>query len=323
MPSETASRQPPTANDLLTGGKAAVAQALNLIEDRRAESRPAIDALLDDIETASARAHVVGITGPPGVGKSTLTSALIKELRLRQKTVGVIAVDPTSKRSGGALLGDRTRIRHDTGDQGIFVRSMAAGDQLGGLARATQAAVQVMAAAFDVVIVETVGIGQSETDVEDIVDTVLFIVQPGSGDTLQFMKAGIMEIPDILVVNKADQEKLARRASLDLKGTLTYRDVGPEDWEPRVLRTSAISGMGIGELVDFLDAHMKHLSRVALAAHRAEKARRWALATYARLVGERGVEAAGGPDALTARLRDLPPASGRAYLRLLDTIDRA
>jgi LAO/AO transport system kinase len=302
---------------LRKGDKTAVAQALNLVEDARPGQRAAIEALLEAVEPAAAAAHFVGITGPPGVGKSTLTSALIQEWRRRNRSVGIVAVDPSSKRSGGALLGDRARIRYDISDSGIFVRSMAAGEMLGGLARATQAAAQVMAAAFDVVVVETVGVGQSETDIEDIADTIIFVVQPGSGDTLQFMKSGIMEIPDILVVNKADQEKLARRASLDLKGTLTYREKAAGGWEPRVLRTSAIAEQGIAELVDAIADHRQFLEERGLLNVRLEKARRWALATLQRLVGEHGIEARGGRKKLAACVAGHPAVSPRAMLRAL------
>ena len=158
------------------------------------------------------RAHVVGVTGPPGVGKSSLCSALVASWRNDGKTVGVIAVDPSSKASGGALLGDRVRIVTDVTDEGSFVRSMAARERLGGLADQTLAAMVVMRALFDRVLIETVGVGQSETDVADVADTVVFCVQPGSGDSLQFMKAGIVEIPHLIVVTKADLGAAAERA---------------------------------------------------------------------------------------------------------------
>ena len=147
---------------------------------------------------------MIGLTGPPGVGKSTLVSALVRAWRARGRTVGVIAVDPSSRRTGGALLGDRTRIDVDPDDQGVFVRSLAARDRLGGLADLAAAAMVLMRALYDVVLVETVGVGQSETEIAEIADTVVFAVQPGSGDSLQFMKAGIVEIPDIALVTKAD-----------------------------------------------------------------------------------------------------------------------
>lgn len=309
------------STDLLPGilarSKAAVAGALNFVEDLRPERRSEIDALLATIEPHAARAQYVGITGPPGVGKSTLTSALIQAWRNQGVGVGVVAVDPSSKRSGGALLGDRARLRYDVADTGVFVRSMAAGEMLGGLARSTQAAALVLGAAFDLVVVETVGVGQSETDIEDIADTVVFVLQPGSGDTLQFMKSGIMEIPDILVVNKADQDKLARRASLDLKGSLTYREKAAGGWEPRVLRTSAIAGEGIDELVAAVAEHRAFLEQAGLEKARAEKARRWALVTYSRLVGELGVERAGGRAAIVARLVRAGNLGHRAALREL------
>lgn len=315
---------PPDIARVRAGDKVAVAQALNFVEDLRPAMRPAIEAFLTEIEQGPASAHRVGITGPPGVGKSSMTSALLQELRQRSLTVGIVAVDPSSKRSGGALLGDRARIRYDGADQGIFVRSMAAGEQLGGLARATQAAVQVMAAAYDLVIVETVGVGQSETDIEDIADTVVFVVQPGSGDTLQFLKSGIMEIPDILVINKADQEKLARRAYHDLRGTLTYRETEAGGWEARVVRTSAVTGRGFDDMADALAAHRAYLEAQGLARIRLEKARRWAVMTFTRLVGEFGVENAGGRRALFQQLDASPATTPRQCLRsLLDAYAKA
>ena len=162
----------------------------------------------------------MGVTGPPGAGKSTLLSALVSEWRAAGRTVAVLAVDPSSKRSGGSLLGDRARIDHDPKDDGILIRSTAAGGRLGGLAAATREAADALAAVFDVVVVETVGVGQSETDVEEVCDTVAVVVQPGSGDVLQFLKAGIMEVPDVLVVTKADLGDAAKRARADLDQAL-------------------------------------------------------------------------------------------------------
>ena len=198
--------------------------ALNLLENRAPARREEIAALLAEVGPArlggEAPAHVVGVTGPPGAGKSTLLSALVRVWRERGRTVGVLAVDPSSKRSGGALLGDRARIDADPADRGLFIRSMAAGERLGGLAPATRAAAQALAAAFDVVVVETVGVGQSETEVAEAADTVAVVVQPGSGDVLQFLKAGIMEVPDVLVVTKSDLGTVAQRAVRDLRAAL-------------------------------------------------------------------------------------------------------
>ena len=208
------------ARHVMSSDKAAVSRALNLVEDRRLESHARVAALLAALKDApkAAGGHRVGLTGPPGVGKSTLTSALARSVRRRGRTVGVVAVDPSSIRSGGSLLGDRARMSFDPTDAGLFVRSLATAGEVGGLAYAANSAVRVLAAAYDMVVVETTGVGQSEVDVVDVADTVVLVIQPGSGDVLQFLKAGIMEIPDILVVNKADQEELARRAVADLRG---------------------------------------------------------------------------------------------------------
>src|ERR671936_2509506 len=205
---------------LREGDRSAAPAALNLIEDRSPRGRGAAAKLLAEVAPQAlggeAPAHLVGITGPPGAGKSSLLSRLVEEWRSRNRTVAVLAVDPSSKRSGGSLLGDRVRIDHDPRDDGILIRSTAAGGRLGGLAAPTREAVDALAAAFDIMVVETVGVGQSETDVEEVCDTVAVVVQPGSGDTLQFLKAGIMEVPDVLVVTKADLGEAARRAQRDL-----------------------------------------------------------------------------------------------------------
>src|SRR6187455_144320 len=216
---------------LREGDRSAAPPALNLIEDRSPAGREATAALLAELSPTAlggeAPAHVIGVTGPPGAGKSTLLSALVAAWRQSGRTVAVLAVDPSSKRSGGALLGDRARIDSDPADRGTFIRSMAAGERLGGLAPATRAAAQALAAAFDVVVIETVGVGQSETEVAEAADTVAVIVQPGSGDALQFLKAGIMEVPDVLVVTKADLGVVATRAVRDLRAAL--RSLGARD----------------------------------------------------------------------------------------------
>ena len=213
---------------------------------------------------------MIGITGPPGVGKSTLTGALISALRQAGRSVAVITVDPSSKRSGGALLGDRVRLLSDPEDGQLFIRSMAARDRLGGLADITVGAMVLMRALYDVVLIETVGVGQSETDVAQVADTVVFCVQPGSGDALQFMKAGIVEIPDLAVVTKADMGEVARRALNDLKGALSLARQ-PDDWKVPALAVSAESRAGLADLIQRLEGHFAWLkeNRAAVSSARA------------------------------------------------------
>jgi LAO/AO transport system kinase len=299
---------------VLARERAAIAEALNLTEDRRAASRAALAALLAKLRASGAmdRAHRVGITGPPGVGKSTLVSALVRAIRgstsgskTAAPTVGVLAVDPSSIRSGGALLGDRMRIAPDPDDAGVFVRSLATAGELGGLARSVPLGVLVLSAAFDVTLVETVGVGQTETDVGHVVDGVAFVVQPGSGDALQFLKAGIMEVPDVLVVNKADQAELARRAMAELRAALaSLHGVGiGERGEVPLLATSALDGTGVSELWGALEKHRETLEKSGkLAARRRAGAIAWGSRAFARRHGEAGVERVGGEVALQAAL---------------------
>jgi LAO/AO transport system kinase len=238
-----------TLADLRKGGKRSLAEALARIE--AAPDDPAIQALLDAAWSAQS-GRAIGFTGPPGVGKSSLVSALLTVLRSRGLTVAVLAVDPSSRRSGGALLGDRARIHADPLDQGVFIRSVAARDQLGGLAELAMPVTVLFRALFDLVLIETVGVGQSETEIADLADRVVFCAQPGSGDSLQFMKAGVVEIPDIAVVCKADMGEMARRSVADLKGALalSVRDGAP----PPVLLASARDLTGIDDLADAVSA---------------------------------------------------------------------
>src|SRR3954447_25366661 len=228
---------------------------LNLVESSGEADRAQTARLLAAVSPAAlggeAPGHIVGVTGPPGAGKSTLLAELTREWRETGRTVAILAVDPSSKRSGGALLGDRTRITGKPGDDGVFIRSTAAGARLGGLAPATRAAAQALAVAFDIVVIETVGVGQSETEVADIADTVTVVVQPGSGDALQFLKAGIMEIPDVLVVTKADLGRVAQAAVRDLRAAL--RSLGARDTP--VLAVSTLPATGFDELVAALARH--------------------------------------------------------------------
>jgi LAO/AO transport system kinase len=279
---------------------------LNLVESRGAEAREQTAALLAEVSPAAlggeAPAHIVGVTGPPGVGKSSLLSRLVATWRARERSVAVLAVDPTSRRSGGALLGDRARIEVDPSDHAVFIRSTAAGDRLGGLAPATRAAATALAVAFDVVVIETVGVGQSETEVADVADTVAVVVQPGSGDVLQFLKAGIMEIPDVVVITKSDLGRVATRSGADLRAAL--RSLGARDTEV-VAVSSVTPPAGIDELADALDAHR---ARLDLATRRLRARRIHALADFVAEHGERGLRALGGRRQAEKWLEEQDPA---------------
>jgi LAO/AO transport system kinase len=283
----------------------AVARAISIVEDRRAAMEPTIVALLRELGKAAdpLRAQRIGITGPPGVGKSSLVSALARVARASNRTVGVLAVDPSSPRSGGALLGDRARIEIDPDDSGFFVRSMASGGALGGLARAAGAAIDVLGAAYDVVLVETTGVGQSETDVEHVADTVLMVIQPASGDVLQFLKAGIIEIPDVFAINKADLGAPAERALTELSAALATAHAGSGRGIPPMVLTSATTRAGIPELLAALDTHRAELvSNAALRDRRVRAMSSWALRLFRERWGEQGVEDSGGQPALFSKI---------------------
>lgn len=288
----------PSFSDLKQGGKPAMARALAAVEQYADD--PGVIALLDAAWFA-ARAHVIGLTGPPGVGKSTLINALLKIWRAQGRTVGVIAVDPTSRRTGGALLGDRTRLSTDPDDEGIFVRSMAARDRLGGLAALTVPAMVLMRAVYDLVLIETVGIGQSETDVANVADTVIFCIQPASGDSLQFMKAGIMEVPHIVVVTKSDMQAAARRARADVEGALGLAEIAPPEWIPAVLTLSATNHSGIENLVQEIDRHAAWQQENAERARlRTRQAQTWLAEKIRDQFGRNGMNRAGPEIAATA-----------------------
>ncbi|HEX3318171.1 MAG TPA: GTP-binding protein [Solirubrobacteraceae bacterium] len=283
---------------------AAAPAVLNLVERRTPTARDDVAALLRAVSPAVLEGeppgHVVGVTGPPGAGKSSLLGELVAAWRLAGRTVAVLTVDPTSRRSGGSLLGDRARIPSDPGDRGVFIRSTAAGERLGGLAPATRAAAQALAAAFDVVVIETVGVGQSETEVADVADTVAVVVQPGSGDVLQFLKAGIMEIPDLLVVTKADLGVAAQRARRDLLAAL--RGLGSD--AEVVMVSSVAPAQGFDALAAALDRHREGLD---LPARRTRARRRAALADFVAEHGDRGLRALGGRRAAERWLDEQDP----------------
>ncbi len=274
---------------------------LNLLEARApADHAALLHALAPVALGREAPGHVIGLTGPPGAGKSTLLCALVGVWRARRRSVAVLAVDPSSRLSGGSLLGDRARIAAEPGDRRVFIRSTAAGELTGGLAPGTRAAAAALAVAFDVVVIETVGVGQAETEVAEVADSVAVAVQPGAGDVLQFLKAGIMEIPDVLVVTKADLGEVADRSLRDLRAVVRALSV-----EVPVLAVGALdTARGVEELADALDAHRATLD---LPARRLDARRAHALADFAAEHGARGLRALGGRRAVRRRLADQDP----------------
>jgi LAO/AO transport system kinase len=264
------------------GDRRALARLLTLVEDgTRGQQRDVIA----ELHPRAGNARLLGITGAPGVGKSSVTSALITELRRRGRRVGVLAVDPSSPLTGGALLGDRIRMQDHHGDVDVFVRSIAARGHLGGLAAAVPSAALVLdAAGFDDVLIETVGVGQSEVDVAAMADTTLVVLAPGLGDSVQAAKAGILEIADVLVVNKADQPG-SGRLTAELEGMLAlgaavaadarHASGGPGGWRPPVLATVAVRGEGVVDVVDAIDAHGRTVAAAEPDARAVARARRW------------------------------------------------
>lgn len=213
-----------------------------------------------DLYHKDSKSHVIGITGPPGVGKSSLINNLILTFRKHDISVGVIAIDPSSMRSGGALLGDRARFDIDPNDHKVFVRSMAAKDFLGGISALTYPSMVVMRSIFDVLLIETVGVGQSEVSIENVVDTVIYCVQPGSGDVLQFMKSGIIEIPDLIVVTKGDFEKLSNITLSDLNQSKPYFN-NLSGWDIGICSVSSQKNKGFNELKKCLDVRWDWLKK--------------------------------------------------------------
>jgi LAO/AO transport system kinase len=296
---------PPDVADLVArargGEQRAVARLLSLVETDTAAGR----ALLREVATALAphagRAPVVGLTGPPGVGKSTSTSALVTALRRRGRRVGVLAVDPSSPFSGGALLGDRVRMGEHATDDGVFIRSMASRGHLGGLAWATPQALRVLdAAGCDVVLVETVGVGQSEVEVVALADTTVVLLAPGTGDGVQAAKAGILEVADVLVVNKADRDGAARTVR-ELEQAVAMGAGDDAGWLRPVVAMAALRGDGVDELVAALDRHRGWLDDTG---QRVRRRRRRAAAEIEALTLEQ----------VRVRIGDLQGAGGLADL---------
>jgi len=251
--------------ETLDGSRYALARLISLVENGNSGARSALAALY----AHTGHAHLVGITGPPGSGKSTLVNALAKKLRQQDVTVGIIGVDPTSPFTGGALLGDRVRMRDLAGDPGVFIRSMATRGSLGGLAQATNDVVKVLdAAGFDVVIIETVGAGQSEVEIARTAHTTVVLEAPGMGDEVQALKAGLMEIADILVVNKADRPGAARTARALEMVIDRHAPADRNGWQPPILQTVALDGTGVPEVLNAIAEHRDHLRATGLLAKR-------------------------------------------------------
>jgi LAO/AO transport system kinase len=250
------------AERVLAGEGRALARAITLVENRDPDG----DRLVAELFPRTGRARIVGLTGPPGVGKSTLIGAMTKELRGHDRTIGVLSIDPSSPFTQGAVLGDRIRLADHFLDPGVFIRSMATRGSLGGLAEAAlQAALLMDASGKDDVLLETVGVGQGEIDVVDHADTVVLALQPGSGDSIQALKAGVMEIPDVIVVNKRDHP-LADTMVREIRSILA---IGPErSWKVPVVRTEATTGEGIDELVERVDEHGAHIEAEGTLAER-------------------------------------------------------
>ncbi len=240
--------------EIKKNGKIALANALVEIEKNPFDKKNL--SLLTEAYNAK-NGNILGITGPPGVGKSSLIKDLIKYYRDRKKTIAVIAVDPSSKKTKGALLGDRIRLETNPSDNGVFIRSMAARDKLGGLASITLSSAFLLNAIFDLTIIETVGVGQSETDISNIADTVLFCVQPGSGDALQFMKAGIVEIPDIITITKSDLGQIAVNTYNDIVNSIKIGNYSKQQDIP-IISISSKDDKNIQDLINKIEKHQKN-----------------------------------------------------------------
>ncbi len=302
------------AERLVAGDKRALARAISLVED----DEPAGWEIVREVYPQTGRAQVVGITGPPGAGKSTLIGALVERRRAAERTVGVLSIDPSSPFSHGALLGDRIRLSDHFLDPGVFIRSMANRGALGGLSEATlQAALLMDASGKDDVYLETVGVGQAEVDIIDHADTVVLVLIPGSGDSVQALKAGVMEIPDVIVVNKADHP-LTETMIREIRGVLSLAP--HEGWRPPIVRTEAARGEGVDELIERLAEHRAHIEQEGTLSERRRRNLRSEVLAICTHRMRRRLEEALGEDEEFVRLLDdvvarrLDPASAATTL---------
>jgi LAO/AO transport system kinase len=309
-----ADRNDSLAQRLLAGDKRALARGISLVEN----DDPAGWELVREVYPHTGKAAVMGFTGPPGAGKSTLLAALTKLKRQHEQTVAVLSIDPSSPFTKGALLGDRIRLTEHFLDPGVFIRSMASRGALGGLSEATlQAALLMDASGRDVVLLETVGVGQAEVDVIDHADTIVLVLMPGSGDSIQALKAGVMEIPDVIVVNKADHP-LTDTMVREIKGVLA---LGPRlPWEVPIVRTEAIRGEGVEELATKLDEHRAHIEAEGTLSERRRRNLMSEVVGLATFRMRRELEASIAEDQDVQELldrvvsRELDPASAAAII---------
>ena len=290
------------------GERAAVASGLNLLDNKLADARACSARLLASLsgERWLNEGHLIGVTGPPGAGKSSLVSAMIREWRSSGRTVGVLAVDPSSRpeQGGGALLGDRIRIKNTTHDEGLFIRSLANRNQLGGVASEVWPMSWLMLSCFDIVVIETVGVGQTEIDIAEIADTVCYVAQPASGDAIQYLKSGIIEIPDVFAVNKSDLGAPARKTAAEL-GRSAPRQDRREDWDYPVCLVSATMNTGIKQFQDHIDRHRSYLVNAGLLGKlRTRHHNAWVMRLLKEEFGTFGLDLAGGPAAIGIRLSE-------------------